>query len=182
MRIISGSARGRKLETPRGDDIRPTSDMVKEAVFNILQFELQGARVLDLFSGTGQLGIEALSRGASSCVFVDASQDALLLTKRNVAAAGFADSAELARTDALGYLSRCGKFDIVFVDPPYGGDLLNSVLEKISAFDILTERGIIVCELRTEYALAEISAPYKIAREYRYGKIKITTITKKNAE
>ncbi|MDR0905441.1 MAG: 16S rRNA (guanine(966)-N(2))-methyltransferase RsmD [Oscillospiraceae bacterium] len=178
MRIISGSARGRKLETPKGDDIRPTSDMVKESIFNIIQFDVQSARVLDLFAGTGQLGIEALSRGAKSCVFVDASQDSLLLAKKNIAISGFSDVSEVFRSDAASYLSRAGKFDIIFVDPPYETDLINVALEKITAFDILNERGIIVCESRVERSLPELDAPYRKTREYRYGKIKITTYIK----
>jgi len=182
MRVISGLARGRKLETPRGDDIRPTSDMVKEAVFSIIQFDLQGARVLDLFAGTGQLGIEALSRGAASCVFVDAANDSVQLAKRNVTTCGFGDVSEFYRADAEAYLARCGKFDIVFVDPPYGTDLTEKALQKITAFDILNESGIIVCETRTECALSELSAPYEKLKEYRYGKIKITTYTKKRLE
>lgn len=182
MRVISGSARGRRLETPRGDDIRPTSDMVKEAVFSIIQFDLQGARVLDLFAGTGQLGIESLSRGAASCVFVDAANDALQLTRRNVTTCGFESVAEFYRADAEAYLARCGKFDIVFVDPPYGTDSAKKALQKITAFDILNESGIIVCETRTDYDLPQLDAPYEMIKEYRYGKIKITTFTKRNGE
>jgi len=178
MRVVSGSARGRRLETPRGNDIRPTSDMIKESIFNIIQFDVPHTHVLDLFAGTGQLGIEALSRGAKSCVFVDGAQEALSLVRKNVETVGFSDVSEIHRADALAYLSRCGKFDIIFADPPYNTNLLEEILQKIVAFDILNESGIIVCESPTELTLPELSPPYRLRREYKYGKKKITLYVK----
>ena len=172
MRVITGTARGRRLREPLGMDIRPTTDMVKEAVFNIVQFDVEGRRVLDLFAGTGQMGIEALSRGAESCVFVDSSRDAVRLVQQNLASCGL--KGEVLMTDAVGYLERCGKFDLIFVDPPYDSGLYEKVLKTINKFDILTEGGIIVCESRRETVLPELTEPYYIHREYRYGKVKLT--------
>ena len=103
MRVITGTARGRKLSEPQGMAIRPTTDSVKEAVFNTIQFDIEGRRVLDLFAGTGQLGIEALSRGARECVFVDESTEAVRLVRKNLEICGL--SAEVVQADAIGYLS-----------------------------------------------------------------------------
>jgi 16S rRNA (guanine(966)-N(2))-methyltransferase RsmD len=178
MRVISGSARGKKLLPPKGADIRPTGDKVKGAVFNIIQAHINGARALDLFSGTGQLGIEALSRGAASCVFVDSSAASVELTRKNIEAARLTERAEILRADALGYIKRAGKFDIVFLDPPYDGELLNSALANIFEFDILAEYAIIVCESRAEYMTPDAGAPYKKLREYTYGSVKITIYIK----
>ncbi|MDR1329369.1 MAG: 16S rRNA (guanine(966)-N(2))-methyltransferase RsmD [Oscillospiraceae bacterium] len=178
MRVISGSARGKKLLPPKGADIRPTGDKVKGAVFNIIQEHINGARALDLFSGTGQLGIEALSRGAASCVFVDSSPASLELTRKNIEAARLTERAEILRADALEYIKRAGRFDIVFLDPPYDGGLLDSALANIFEFDILAERGIIVCESGSGHLMPESEAPYKKLREYTYGSVKITIYIK----
>jgi 16S rRNA (guanine(966)-N(2))-methyltransferase RsmD len=177
MRIISGSARGRKLREPRGDDIRPTSDLVKESVFNIIQFDVEGRRVLDLFAGTGQLGIEALSRGAARAVFVDESRDALALVRENLQTAGFSDSAEVVRGGAIPYLNGRERFDVIFLDPPYDSPLIAQALDKIIEFDILKEHGIIICEARVSTPLPELPPLFSV-REYRYGKIKITVFRK----
>ena len=116
MRVITGSARGRRLKTPEGQDIRPTTDNVKESVFNILQFDIEGRRVLDLFAGTGQLGIECLSRGAKEAVFIDQNRDAVKIVRENLKACGL--SAPVLQQDALSYLNACGKFDAVFGSEP----------------------------------------------------------------
>ena len=179
MRVITGNARGRKLKTPENYDIRPTTDNVKESVFNIIQFDIEGRRVLDLFAGTGQLGIECLSRGASSAVFVDKSREAVKIVKENLKACGL--SGTVVQSDALSFLRTCGKFDIIFVDPPYDSDLYESVLNTVNSIDILSDGGIIVCESRRERALPEMTAPYKKRREYTYGKVKLCIYTKENA-
>ena len=179
MRVITGSARGRKLKTPENYDIRPTTDNVKESVFNIIQFDIEGRRVLDLFAGTGQLGIECLSRGASSAVFVDQSREAVKIVKENLKACGL--SGTVVQSDALSFLRTCGKFDIIFVDPPYDSDLYESVLNTVNLIDILSDGGIIICESRRERALPEMTAPYKKRREYTYGKVKLCIYTKENA-
>lgn len=178
MRVITGSARGRKLKTPQNNDIRPTTDNVKESVFNIIQFDIEGRRVLDLFAGTGQMGIECLSRGAASAVFVDHSPDAVKIVKENLKACGM--NAPVLREDALSFLRSCGSFDLIFVDPPYDAGLYESVLKTINLVDILSDGGIIICEARRETALPAMEPPYKMRREYVYGKIKICLYEKES--
>ena len=175
MRVISGTARGRRLKEIEGFDIRPTTDKTKESIFNIIQFEIEGRRALDLFAGTGQLGIEALSRGARSVVFVDQSAAALKVVRENLKTTGLADAAEVIQSDALSYLRNCGRFDIIFLDPPYDTPLLEKSLRLIEEIDILNKGGIIVCESRAEKNLPEPEPPYSRLREYKYGKIRITT-------
>lgn len=175
MRVITGTARGRKLKELPGLDTRPTTDKVKESIFNIVQFDVEGRRVLDLFAGTGQLGIEALSRGADQCVFVDASRDAAKIVRENVALTGFEDRGRVVQGDALSFLTTSReKFGLAFLDPPYAAELLDRALEQMAAIDIMSENGIIVCESALERVLPDLPAPYEKGREYRYGKIKLT--------
>lgn len=178
MRVITGSARGRKLKTPENYDIRPTADGVKEALFNIIQFDIEGRRVLDLFAGTGQLGIECLSRGAASAVFIDQSPEAVKIVKDNLKSCGM--SAPVLRQDALDFLRGGQRFDIVFVDPPYDSGLYESVLETVNSVDILSDSGIIICESRRDRALPEMRVPYRKGREYVYGKVKLCIYTKES--
>ena len=179
MRVITGSARGRRLKTPEGMYIRPTTDNVKESVFNILQFDIEGRRVLDLFAGTGQLGIECLSRGAREAVFIDADRDAVKIVKENLKTCGF--SAPVLQQDSISYLNGCGKFDLIFVDPPYDAGLYETVLEKINSFDILSDGGIILCESRRETVLPEMRRPYYKKKEYRYGRVKLSLYAKESS-
>ena len=175
MRVISGSARGRRLKELKGMETRPTTDKVKEAVFSAIRFELDGARVLDLFAGTGQLGIEALSGGAESAVFVEKRPDALRLIQENLDLTQFSANAQVVPGDAMAYLASVrAPFDIIFLDPPYEGDLLERAIAHIARFDILAPDGIIIAESPVEKALPQLAAPYRIGREYRYGKIKVT--------
>ena len=176
MRVITGSARGRRLKTPEGMDIRPTTDNVKESVFNILQFDIEGRRVLDLFAGTGQLGIECLSRGAREAIFIDQNREAVKIVKENLKACGF--TAPVLQQDALSYLRGCGKFDLILVDPPYDAGLYDQVLETINSVDILSDGGIIICETRKEIELPQMRLPYRKVREYRYGTVKLGKYTK----
>lgn len=178
MRVITGSARGRKLKTPANDDVRPTTDNVKESVFNILRSDIEGRRVLDLFAGTGQLGIEAISRGAKDVVFVDSAVTSLNIVRENLRLCSF--EAAVVRSDAVSYLKHCGKFDVIFVDPPYDANLYESVLETINSFDILTEGGIIIAEARRERVLPEMQKPYRKCKEYLYGRVKICTYTRES--
>ena len=172
MRVITGTARGRRLREPEGMATRPTTDNVKESMFNLIQFDIEGRRVLDLFAGTGQLGIEALSRGARSAVFVDESRAAVQLVRANLALCRL--QGDVVQGESLGYLRTCGKFDLIFLDPPYASGLLVKALEDIAAFDICREHGIIVAESAADKTLPPLSSPYSIYREYRYGKIKLT--------
>ena len=175
MRVITGTARGRRLKELQGMETRPTTDKVKESLFNIIQFDIEGRRVLDLFAGTGQLGIECLSRGAEHCTFVDLRREAAGLVRENLEQCGLAGSADVVQGDYLAYLTRCGeKFDLVLLDPPYGKGLLEKAVETIAAIDILSENGIMVCESGLEEALPELDAPYQKGKDYRYGKIKLT--------
>ncbi len=175
MRVITGTARGRKLEELPGLDTRPTTSRVKEGMFNAVQFDIEGRRVLDLFAGTGQLGIEALSRGAARCDFVDSAPAALKVVRRNVEACGFSDRAGLYQRDFSAFLDRAGeRYGLIFLDPPYASGALENALERIAAIDILAGNGIIVCEAPVERILPSLPGPYEKGREYRYGKTKVT--------
>ena len=176
MRVITGTAGGRKLKSPDGDAIRPTTDHVKQAMFNILQFDLEGRRVLDLFGGTGQLGIEALSRGAREAVFTDSSRQSIALIRENLKRCNLKGT--VIQTDVLRYLSTGERFDVIFFDPPYDAGLYGEVLKRINAVDNLTEGGIIVCEARASGELPEMQAPYRKLRERKYGSVKICLYTR----
>lgn len=174
MRVITGSARGRRLKEPKGLEIRPTTDRVKEAIFSIIQFEVEGRRVLDLFGGTGQMGIEALSRGAAQCVFVDMRRDAVQMMRENLEHTGLIDRAEIVQSDALAYLERsAGKFDVMFVDPPYGSEIVNKVLQAVARIDKVSENGIIICENNSNYDWPSVPKPYTLQKEYRYGNVQV---------
>ena len=148
MRVITGTARGRVLRTLEGEDVRPTTDRVKEAVFSIIQFEIEGRRVLDLFAGSGQLGIEALSRGAASATFVDMSKDSLSAVKYNLEHTKLGDNAKVVQTDALSFLKLTkDKFDIVFLDPPYASSLVVDSMKLLS--DVVAAGGCAICETRS---------------------------------
>jgi len=173
MRVITGTARGRKLKEPADYSIRPTTDNVKESIFNIIQFDIEGRSVLDLFAGTGQLGIECLSRGARDCTFVDQSRDAIALVKANLIACRL--EGRVVQEDSIGFLKRCGKYDLILLDPPYSSDLLDKALSIINSVDILSEGGIIVCESAREKAMPQMKSPYFMKKEYNYGKVKLTS-------
>ena len=169
MRVITGSARGAKLETPDGLETRPTAEAVKEAVFSMLQFELEGRRVLDLFAGGGQLGIEALSRGAAYAVFVDSGKKAAECIKKNLEHTGLSRRAKVVCGDCFGYLPRAGeKFDIVLLDPPYGQDLAAKALEGAAA--ITDPEGVIVCQTSRNDAMPEKAGDFTMTVNRRYGK------------
>lgn len=172
MRVISGKAKGIALKTPEGMTTRPTADRVKEALFSIIQFDLPGAEVLDLFGGTGQLGIEALSRGAKRAVFVDQGEAACRLIRENLKKTHFEQEASVVRSDYLAYLNRCKeKFRIIFLDPPYAEVFLETALEKISEIDILQSGGIIIAERPLGKELPLEIEGYTRSRDYKYGKI-----------
>jgi len=178
MRVISGTARGRKLKEPAGSKIRPTSDRVKESVFTIVQFDIEGRRVLDLFAGTGQYGIEALSRGAKKSVFVDSARESIKLIHENLKICGFEEHASVYGENALRFLENEEKYDLIFVDPPYDTGLIDKALGKIVLFDKLNINGIIICELKAETPSPAVTQPYKMQKEYRYGNVKIIKYTR----
>lgn len=179
MRVITGSARGRKLETLTGEDVRPTTDRVKEGVFSAIQFRIEGRRFLDLFSGSGQMGIEALSRGAKEAVFVDKRRESAETIKKNLDIAGLAKSARVVQGDAFSYLGQEQKpFDLAFLDPPYGAGLLQKALPAVA--QIMNQGGIIICESPQNEELPTEIDNFVLDRSYRYGKIKISTYCHKD--
>lgn len=169
MRVITGSARGKKLITLEGDDVRPTTDIVKEALFSIIQFELEGRRVLDLFGGSGQLAIEALSRGAQNAVIVDMSKKSIDIIKKNLEHTGFTKDAVVIQSDALSFLSRrTEKYDIAFLDPPYSMGLIEEALPRI--VELMSSSGVIICEAPFKDELPEAVGDFALQKKYRYGK------------
>lgn len=181
MRVVSGTARGCKLQPVPGMNTRPTTDRVKENVFNLIQDHVHGAEVLDLFAGTGQLGIEALSRGAQHCDFVEHNKTAFGIVSKNVESARVKDKSALHRTEAADFVSRAGrqKYDLIFLDPPYGGEILENALKLIERFDILSVNGIIICESAVEDRFAH---GFEAVRERRYGATLITVLQRQNGE
>ena len=179
MRVISGTARGIVLKTPEGLNTRPTADRVKEALFSIIQFEVPGTRVLDLFGGTGQLGIEAMSRGAQSAVFVDASDVACKLIRENLKRTSFQEKSKVIRSDYMNFLKNSQeKFDIIFLDPPYMEDFLENSLKMITEIDILQSGGIIVTERPLEKILPFEFPGFTRSKDYKYGKTVLTLFRK----
>lgn len=180
MRVITGTAKGRRLKELQGMETRPTTDRVKEGIFSSIQFDIAGRTVLDLFSGTGQLGIEALSRGAVQCTFVDVRREAVQLIRENLEHTALSDRAEVLQSDYLAFLSRTRqKYDLIFLDPPYDSEMLEKALEIIRKIDIVTENGIIVCENGSEKPWPEDSDFYHLQKEYRYGKIRVALYRRK---
>ena len=183
MRVITGSARGVVLKTPDGLHTRPTSDRVKEALFSIIQFDIPNAKVLDLFGGTGQLGIEALSRGAKNAIFVDEREDACSLIKENLRRTKLAQNATVLRSDYMSYLKRCREqFDIIFLDPPYAEVFLENSLKLITEIDILRDSGIIVTERPLGKDLPWIFEGYTRSKDYKYGNTLLTLYRKDSVQ
>ena len=179
MRVITGKARGVQLKTPDGMLTRPTADRVKEALFSIINFDLPGAAVLDLFGGTGQLGIEALSRGAKSAVFVDQREDACKIIRENLRRTKLESQARVIRSDYLDYLRRSReKFDIILLDPPYAEVFLENALKCITEIDILQSGGIIVAERPVEKELPFEFEGFSRSKDYKYGKTLLTIYRK----
>lgn len=183
MRVIAGSAKGTVLKTPDGMATRPTSDRVKEAMFSIIQYDIPGSKVLDLFGGTGQLGIEALSRGASSAVFVDAADSACKLIKENLKKAKMENQSRVVRSDYLTFLKNCrDQFDIILLDPPYIEIFLENSLYLITEIDILQTNGIIVTERPVEKELPWDFPGFSRSRDYKYGKTVLTIYRKEETK
>ena len=179
MRVITGKARGVTLKTPDGMQTRPTSDRVKEALFSIINFDIPGARVLDLFGGTGQLGIEALSRGALSATFVDAGEPACRLIRENLKRTKLEAEAKVVRSDYLAYLNRCREqYDIIFLDPPYAEVFLENSLKRIAEIDILQSNGIIVAERPLGKDLPWEIEGFTRSKDYKYGNTLLTIYRK----
>ena len=175
MRVITGIARGKKLKTLEGQDVRPTTDKIKESVFNIIQFDVEGRIFLDLFAGCGQMGIEALSRGAKSAVFVDNRRESINVIKANLSNTGLNDKAKVYNTDSLAFIAReqAEKFDLAFLDPPYGTGILQKAL-PLTALQ-MKKSGIIICERPINEEIPEKIHGFVLDRNYRYGKIIVST-------
>ena len=175
MRIITGKARGIRLDTLDGDETRPTAERVKEAVFSMLQFDIEGRRVLDLFSGSGQMALEALSRGADSAVMVDKSKNALKIIEKNADKTKLSDKCEIRNSDALDYIKRCreDRFDIVFLDPPYAAGIVPTVLEKI--MPNLKDTSVVICETGNDI-LDSIPPQYEVVKNVKYGIAYVTVL------
>ena len=179
MRVITGKARGRKLISPDGDNVRPTTDTVKESVFSIIQFAVEGSVFLDAFAGSGQMGIEALSRGAEKVVFVDNNRRSLKVTKDNIRLCGLEENAEVVSGDSISFMtSTKERFDIVFLDPPYKTGLLQKALEK--AVGIVKEDGIIIGEYPKDDTVPEEIGDFCIRKTYKYGMINVSIYAHKD--
>lgn len=179
MRVITGMARGRRLETLEGEDVRPTTDRVKEAVFSIIQFDLLERNFLDLFAGSGQMGIEAISRGAKSAFFVDSSKKSLDVIRKNIKSVKFDQQSKVFAMDFHSFLSmNTVEFDIAFLDPPYSTGVLQDALSLVA--ENMKETGIIIAENPLNEPLSKEYGDFRLDREYRYGKIKITTFRHKD--
>lgn len=177
MRVISGIAKGIVLDKLSGLDIRPTTDKVKQAIFNAIQFDIYDAKVLDLFSGTGQFGIEALSRGAKSCTFVDISSKSISIVKSNLFKTKLYDKAELVNSNAIEFIKSIDEiYDIVFLDPPYNKGYLEQILIKLH--NNINFGGIIICEHPKSQYLNNIQFEFQYTKTYTHGDICFTIYIK----
>jgi len=175
VRVIAGSLRGLKLNSPDGEKTRPTLDRVKEALFSMIMPYLNGAYVLDMFSGSGALGIEALSRGASFVLFAEKDVNAVNCIKKNIEAAKVCDASLLFKGDVFKYLEDCNeRFDIVFLDPPYDSNLYYQATESVAEF--LSEDGIVVMEWDYPSGAPVISEKLCIVKEKKYGRVGVTLL------
>jgi 16S rRNA (guanine(966)-N(2))-methyltransferase RsmD len=184
MRIIAGVVKGFLLKAPKGLDVRPTSDRVKETVFNILSSQIIGAAVLDLFAGTGNLGLESLSRGATSATFFDTAKQSLAVIKENIAHTNFNDRCEVRKTDALlgldFFRKSHRKFDLIFCDPPYNRGLIGKVLTNLDNLDnILSPDGILIVEHSCHERLPDCLGYLQLRRTEKFGETLISFVTRK---
>ena len=181
MRIITGKAKGIKLKTLEGNETRPTAERVKEAVFSMLQFDIEGRRVLDLFSGSGQMGLEAISRGASYAVLVDRSREAIKIIEENAKRTRLYDQCKIINSDASEYIRRAvgEKFDIIFLDPPYASNLYAPILKAILKAKCIKPTSIIVLESDFENIIEndnELADTFEVKKVSKYSKTVITLI------
>ncbi len=185
MRILTGRAKGVKLFTLEGENTRPTSERTKEAVFSMIQFDIEGREVLDLFSGSGQMGLEAVSRGAKRATLVDKSREAIEIINKNIEKTKLSDSALAVCSDAMAYLSRISgrvTYDIVFLDPPYAASVIPDVLKALVKYKLIRPTSIIVCESGREDIFdgcEELSCKYEVIKKAKYGIAYITLLNPK---
>lgn len=179
MRVITGKAKGRRLETLKGNDVRPTTDKVKESVFSAIQFEIEGRSFLDLFAGSGQMGIEALSRGAATATFIDRSRLACRVIESNLSVTNLQQFATVYNTDSISFAKSTNeKYDIAFLDPPYNQGILDEVMPLIA--QIMKKTGVIICESALNDKLLQKYYNFTLDRQYTYGKIKVSTYRHEN--
>lgn len=174
MRIITGIAKGRTIKAPEGENTRPTSDRVKESIFNIISKKIYDSKVLDLFSGTGNLGLESLSRGAKACTFIEKNKDTYKILTYNIENLKFVSNSETYRMDSFDALERLGKdnrkYDIIFLDPPYSMGLVEKAVKSISELGMLGKDGIIISECDEKESIPEKILSIKIYRTEKYGR------------
>ena len=173
LRIITGTAKGKKLISLEGDATRPTSERIKEAIFSSIQFDLEDRRVLDLFAGSGQMSLEALSRGAGSAMLVDSSREAMEIVKENAKATGFFDSCRYLVSDWKNYIRKASgrdRFDLVFIDPPYSMECCAEAVRKLMDASLLAPGAIVVCESGTENIEPSEFSDFEIMKSTHYGK------------
>ena len=177
MRVISGHLRGLKLTSPSGLHTRPTLDRVKEAVFSMLMPYISDSTVLDLFAGSGSIGIEALSRGAQSAVFVDNLTESINCIKKNIDCAKLTDKSLIIKSDAINFLKNCtDRFDLIFIDPPYANGLYKETLEWITKNDLLSPEGLIVLEWDYEIGFSDDLCGFQVFKDKKYGRVGITVL------
>ena len=182
MRIIAGSLKGRAIHAPRGQTVRPTSDKVREALFDILQNRIADATLLDLFAGVGAVGIEALSRGAARVTFVEKSRRHYQFLERNLREHRLLDRSSTYNMDSLAFLARAARepthYDIVFLDPPYRSELLRKALPRIASSDIITAETLIIVEHHHKQMIEKIAVDLRLLRQRRYGETALSFFTK----
>ena len=181
MRIITGKAKGIKLNTLEGQETRPTAERVKEAIFSMIQFDIEGRKVLDLFAGSGQMGLEAVSRGAEHAVMVDRSKNAIKIIESNASKTKLASQCSIVNADAIDFIKRNHgkKFDVIFIDPPYASGLYAPVLLELKKADMLKSTSLIICENDYEGLISEnkdLENIYKIKKMSKYSKTVITVL------
>lgn len=185
MRIIGGRAKGRRVSHDRSGDLRPTSALVRESLFNIIRTRLCGSRFLDLFAGTGAVGLEALSRGASSATFVEKDKSRVERIRRAAKEFGLADSAKVVCAEALGYIRDAGgreRCDLIFADPPYGYDHFDELFEMVYNSGILMSGGLLIIEHSARKLLAGPHEGYAFMRGYKYGDSRISVFRRDDAQ
>lgn len=181
MRIITGKAKGIVLKTPQGEATRPTAERVKEAVFSMLQFDIEDRSILDLFAGSGQMGLEALSRGAANAIFVDKSKDAIKFIKENIEKTKLSDKATVFQSDYLDFIrrNRDQAFDIIIIDPPYALKMYNPALKSLFESGMIKPTSLIVCESGTDEIFngdTELENRFEVAKQSKYGNTFITIL------
>ena len=174
LRIITGTAKGKKLKTLEGEATRPTSERIKEAIFSSLQFDIEGRRTLDLFAGSGQMGLEALSRGAESVMFVDSSREAMEIVKDNARTTGFERQSKYTVSDWRNFIRKASgrgeRYDLVFVDPPYADECCADAAARLAAGGMLPLGAIVVLESGTEQIDFDALSGFELLKSRDYGK------------